>query len=118
MRRFFLIFVVFLIVSSAGFALAASHGGIDQATGLYIWVKFYREALRTPFFSGFLTVGSFLLTLQTTILSRIKEIYDSPEYEKRWEQHQEQRRTANRQAKQTPFYGPLRNLGLALIGNV
>ena len=91
-------------------------GGFDHAGDTWIWFKFYREGIRTPVFTGFLTVGSFLLTLKATILLRIKEIYDTVDYSADWEAFQEQRRINNKCP--TAYYGPLRNLGHALLANV
>jgi|GEM_PF-3339015 len=93
----------------------ARRGGADS-TGLWLWVGFYREGLRTPLFTGCLTMGTFLLTLQATILMRIKEIYDTDDYKAQWEVYQDQRRQKKLAA--TGYYDPLRNLGLALLANV
>jgi hypothetical protein len=43
-------------------------------------IDLYQKNARTPIFSGFLTMGSFLLALKTNILGRLKETYDTPEY--------------------------------------
>ena len=113
-------FLLFTIAALTGlfvaFTILIPMGGIDQSTGLYVWVKFYREGMRTPLFTGCLTLGSFLLTLKATILLRIKEIYDSPAYEEDWELYQAQLVAAGKKAPS--FYQPLRNLGVGLLVNV
>jgi hypothetical protein len=118
MLRFLAIIGIGLILLCTAFYRLANSGGLDPATNLWTWVKLYREGLRTPLFTGFLTVGSFLLTLMATILLRIKEIYDEDEYEQDWQQYQAQRLAEDPSAKPTAFYGSLRNLGTALLTNV
>lgn len=57
--------------------------------GVAMWVADYHPEIvggyqanaRTPLFSGFITLGSFLLTLKTTILQRLKDGFDSKEHE-------------------------------------
>lgn len=97
------------------FFVLARRAEVD-ADGVWIWVRFYREGLRTPLFTGCLTLGTFLLTLQATILMRIKEIYDTADYKAQWEVYQDQRR--QEKLAGTGYYDPLRNLGLALLANV
>lgn len=47
-------------------------------------VDFYIAKLREPLFSGFLTIGGFLFSLKTFIITIMKkEVYDTDEYEKR-----------------------------------
>lgn len=119
MARIAVILVLILVAGFSWLFSACAHGaGVDAGSELWVWVKFYREGLRTPFFSGFLTVGGFLLTLKTTILLRIKEIYDTEQYLNDWQNFQEQRRRANPAAQATDYYGPLRNLGIGLLANV
>lgn len=118
MRKFLSIVLLVLALSCAAFGWCAYKAGHDPASNLWAWVKFYREGLRTPLFSGFLTVGSFLLTLKATILLRIKEIYEEPKYADDWRRYQAQRKRENPSAGLTDYYGPLRNLGNALLLNV
>jgi hypothetical protein len=116
MLRLSFVLILALLACCFGFSLIAAHGGVDHCTQLLAWVKFYREGLRAPLFAGFLTVGTFLLTLQTTLLLRIKEIYDDESYAIRWQVLQEQRRAKG--LSRTGYYDPLRNLGLALLANI
>jgi hypothetical protein len=72
-------------------------------------VDLYRERLQTPLFTGFLTVGSFLLTLKTFILLKLKEeLYGSAVYQERFERLRELNSKLTR-------YGPLTRLGNMLI---
>ena len=53
--------------------------GVDRLS------KLYDKNLRSDFFSGFLAVGAFLLSLKTFIVMTMKtNVYDTAEYEKRW----------------------------------
>lgn len=114
-KRFLIVLAVLIAAACFGLALAIRAGG--WAGGEWIWIKTYREVLRIPLFSAFLTVGSFLLTLQATILLRIKEIYDDEEYETDWKNFQMQEEAEGRIVK-SGYYDPLRNLGIALLANV
>ncbi len=118
MLRFLAIVGIGLVILCAVFYRLAIYAGMDSVTNVWIWVKLYHENLRIPLFTGFLTVGSFLLTLMATMLLRIKEIYDEEEYAQDWKRYQDQRITKDPSAKTTDFYGPLRNLGDALLANV
>ena len=114
-KRFLIILAVLTSAVCVGLTFAINAGG--WAGGEWIWIKTYREVLRIPLFSAFLTVGSFLLTLQATILLRIKEIYDDEEYEADWKNFQMQEEVEGRVVK-SGYYDPLRNLGIALLANV
>jgi len=49
------------------------------------FIIYYEKNLRGSLFSGFLTVGGFLLSLKTFIIIKLKEnVYDHPEYLKRF----------------------------------
>lgn len=57
-----------------------------QSEGLGKLVKLYEDKLRSDFFSGFLAVGAFLLSLKTFIVMTMKtNVYDTEAYHKRWE---------------------------------
>ena len=114
-KRFPIILTVLTAAACVGLTLAIKSGG--WAGGEWTWIKAYREVLRIPLFSAFLTVGSFLLTLQATILLRIKEIYDDEEYETDWKNFQIQEEAEGRSVT-SGYYDPLRNLGIALLANV
>jgi len=74
--------------------------------------SFYSSKMQVPLFTAFLTLGSFLLTLKTFILIKLKEgVYDQPYY----------RDTIKKQRAVTPdisFYGPLTRLGTFLMFSV
>ena len=115
MRGRLLLLIIALASLCYVFSYLACRGGVDE-NHVWIWVKFYRSDLRVPLFTGFLTMGTFLLTLQATILLRIKEIYDDSDYAATWEVLQEQRKAKG--LSRTGYYDPLRNLGLALLANI
>jgi hypothetical protein len=70
---------------------------------------FYAKTMRIPLFSGFLTIGGFLLSLKTFILVKLKEdLFDLPAYRKRLEM----RRVLN---PNLTLYGPLSRLGSFLF---
>lgn len=89
--------------------------------GLLLWlappelVDVYQGKLQTPLFSGFLTLGGFLLSLKTAILMRLKdELYGKDEYRKSVERAQ----SIQDPKKPVTYYGPLRRLGHFLISSV
>lgn len=48
-------------------------------------VEFYQTSLREPLFSGFLTIGAFLFSLKTFIITVMKkEVYDTEEYKRKF----------------------------------
>jgi len=89
-----------------------------DANGDWAWVVLYQTSLRAPLFTGCLTVGSFLLTLKATIIMRVKEIYDDPDYETAWEVYQAQRKEQMPGCTIPGYYDSFRNLGVALMANV
>jgi len=76
---------------------------------------FYAHRLQSPLFTAFLTLGGFLLALQTQILMRLKsDLYDTDFYKDRV-------RKLNHLAdpnKKLTVYGPLKRLGSFLIISV
>lgn len=73
--------------------------------------KLYFSQLRSNFFTGFLTVGSFMLSLKTFIVVKLKEsVYDSESYRKTFEE--QKHRYTN---VQDAYYRPLRNLSRLLF---
>lgn len=65
---------------------------------------FYSKNIRASFFTGFLTVGSFLLSLKTFIVVKLKEnVFDSKQYK---EQISEARKINNN----LTLYGPIKRL--------
>lgn len=75
------------------------------------WVALYYTQARIPMFTGFLTLGSFLLTLQTAIIHRLKEAYDSADHARKIEQ-------LRAKGKNIRYYGSLERVGIALSTNV
>jgi hypothetical protein len=105
MRRFYLS-VFFGFVISTGIVLC-----IGRVPGFCL-VDVYQTKLQVPIFAGCLTIGSFLLTLKTLILLRLKEgLYDRPEYERIF-------RNQLALDEKLVYYGPLSRLGDALILSV
>jgi len=75
-------------------------------------VATYQNKLQVPLFTGFLTIGGFLLSIKTFILVQLRtHLYDLPSYEKRLE---EQRLLNANLSK----YGPLKRLGDFLVYSV
>ena len=73
---------------------------------------FYSKKMQIPLFTGFLTLGGFLLTLKTFVLIKLKEeLYGSDKYRER---HAE-RKLLN---PDISYYGPLSRLGNFLIQSV
>lgn len=75
------------------------------------FIENYQTYARTPIFSGFFTMGSFLVALKTTILSRIKETYDT-------DQHRITYRAKKQKSPKIKYYQGLINLGEALGVNI
>lgn len=75
------------------------------------WVSGYFNNARVPMFTGFLTLGSFLLTLQTGIIQRLKEAYESTDHARKIRQLRDK-------GKQVRYYGSLERVGIALSTNV
>jgi ABC-type multidrug transport system fused ATPase/permease subunit len=77
--------------------------------GIY---ELYQSKLQTPLFTGFLTIGGFLLTLKTFVLIRLKEeVYQSPFYRTKLEE----RRHLN---PDLTLYAPLGRLTTLLVFSV
>lgn len=75
-------------------------------------VQFYQDKMRGSLFAGFLTLGSFLLSLKTGIVIKIKEnLFDQPEY-------QETVVKAQDDGVDDTVYGPLRRLSRVLSAAV
>lgn len=74
----------------------------------------YQKYARTPIFTGFLTMGSFLLAMKTNILSRLKEAYDTEEH-KRTYLHINEGVSPD---KRSEFYSGLHDLSKAIACNV
>lgn len=73
---------------------------------------FYQKNMRSSLFAGFLTLGSFLLSLKTGIVIKIKEnVYDKEEYQSKVE-------TGLASGSSMSVYGPLRRLSKMLSSAV
>lgn len=74
--------------------------------------EFYQKNMRASLFAGFLTLGSFLLSLKTGIVIKIKEnVYDKPSYQEKVDK-------AQAAGIQTTVYAPLRRLSKLLSAAV
>lgn len=96
------------IVGLAVFGITASlhfYLGLDLGT--------FHDKLRGSFFTGFLTLGGFLLSLKTFIVIKMKEgLYDHPNYRKNY---------AEKMAllqKPATIFAPLRNLTALLFAAI
>lgn len=73
---------------------------------------FYAKNLRASLFSGFLSLGGFLLSLKTFVVVKVKEgLYDHARYRERV-------MTRQRLNKNLSFYGPVRRLSRLLFAAV
>lgn len=88
---------------------------IGISTALLLWKldegkpfdRDYATTIRAPVFSALLTVGSFLLTLKTAILQRLKEGFDSAA-------HRENYLLFKKKNPDAEYYSSLRNMSVAL----
>lgn len=75
-----LIVIPAIIAIIAGFLIIYLHVAPERKT--YFIETFYRKELKSIFFTGFLTLGSFLFTMKSfTLVNLKKEIYDKPRYQ-------------------------------------
>lgn len=74
-------------------------------------ISTYQLWARTPVFTSFFTMGSFLIALQTNILARIQTTYDT-------QSHRDAYRSARTSHPRARFYAGLEELGRALSANV
>ncbi|MCA8949119.1 MAG: hypothetical protein KDE27_06440 [Planctomycetes bacterium] len=75
--------------------------------------EFYDEHLRSSFFTGFLTVATFLFAVKMHIIFKLKdELYDTPSYLERFQESRSLGGSAS------GYYGPLRNFGRLLLGSI
>ena len=72
----------------------------------------YQENLRGNFFTGFITIGSFLLSLKTFIVVKLKEgVYDSESYKELFLK-------LNKDNASADIYAPLRKISHLLFGTI
>ena len=107
MKLFFAILLSSLTLFSLAVYFLAERAGVDASK----WVEIYYTQARVPMFTGFLTLGSFLLTLQTAIIQRLKEAYDSADHSRKVAQ-------MRAKGKAVRYYGSLERVGIALASNV
>jgi hypothetical protein len=75
---------------------------------------FYADKLRASLFTGFLTLGGFLMSLKTFIIVNMKkEVYDTDEYKKKWLIS-----NPRRQKDTGLLYTPLQNLSHMLYATI
>lgn len=86
--------------------------------GENLFVEGYKTGARTSLFTAFLTLGSFLLTLKTSILQRLREGYETEDHVDTYRAHvrEEAARAARqgREPKPMKFYQGLHDLSVAL----
>jgi len=99
----------------AGIAYVASvYVSVSMGASPAEFIKVYQDNARTPIFSGFLTMGSFLLAMKTNIISRLQQTYDT-------EEHRVLYLAINQDLppeQKSKFYAGLENLSSALGWNV
>lgn len=105
MKSIYAIIAVIFAIALGSILTMANRYGFD----LYC---FYSSKMQTPLFTGFLTLGGFLLTLKTFVLIKLKEgLYDH----KKYQEHHNKRKLLN---SELTYYGPLSRLGNFLILSV
>lgn len=73
---------------------------------------FYGKNLRGSLFTGFLTLGGFLLSLKTFIVVNMKkEVFDTEDYRAEWEEQKK----LDKASKMGPRFEPLRYLSATLF---
>lgn len=81
-----LLIVSVLCLWNSGFFESREIGVAAKPAINVVFLEFYQKELRSNFFSGFLSVGAFLLSLKTFIVITMKkELYDTPAYKNTWE---------------------------------
>jgi hypothetical protein len=93
-----------------GASIAVSIGGVwAMDCAQENLVSFYHANLRSIFFSGFLTLSGFMLSMMAFVIIKIKEgIYDDAEYLNRIKK-------AKQEDSKITIYGPLKRLGILLF---
>ena len=114
MRLFTIGWVLFaVLLGTAAWALAV-YGAPKLGLTTDAFLLNYGESARTPIFTGFLTMGSFLLAMKTNILTRLKESYDCESYRRQYLANNADKP----KAEWTRFYAPLERLSKVLGWNV
>lgn len=101
------VFTIFLRVIAVGTNAPAS-----QPSEIDWFFHFYATNLRASLFAGFLTLGSFLVAVNTFIVVNLKkEVYEHKLYKKRVQD-------ARRSDPKASFFGPLRRLSELLFAAI
>jgi len=80
-------------------------GGVVGCERFSTWGQFFDTSIRASLFSGFLTLGGFLLSLKTFIIVNMKkEVYEKKEYGEIFD-------AAAKRGASGSRYGPLEDLG-------
>lgn len=99
MKAYFItILIAGLIIYGTAYHFANQYASI---------ITTYQDKARTPLFSAFVTVGSFLLTLKTTVLQRLKDGFDSQAHKQAYESYQ-------RKGGKESYYSSLCNMSTAI----
>lgn len=99
-------FIVAVLIASI-FSFLIHYLNTDNAHCTVVTI--YTEKIRSSLFTGFLTLGGFLLSLKTFIIVKMKEsVYDSNEYREYFEDRRERNRSLS-------LYKPLQNLSHLLF---
>lgn len=77
--------------------------------------SFYAKSLRSSLFSGFLTLGGFLLSLKTFIVVNMKkEVFDNEKYKQEWVEQKK----LDVDGKMGSRFGPLKDLANSLYVSI
>jgi hypothetical protein len=106
------VLVLLLVVYNGGAKLESSQSRNPESGNISL-VDVYQANVRAPIFAALITVGSFLLTLKTAILQRLKDGFDTERYADRYRAHKEE--NPNLDVK---YYGSLRRLSTALAAAI
>jgi hypothetical protein len=105
---------MFFILAQATVVASAAQGTITSAP-VDSFYAFYAANLRGSLFSGFLTLGSFLVAVNTFIVVNMKkELYDTAAYREQVKSRR-QLSAANGKRCRVTFFGPLRRLSGCLF---
>jgi ABC-type multidrug transport system fused ATPase/permease subunit len=103
MKWFWIAFGLFgVFVAAALIVFGYVNAGLEQQ---------YSASIRTPTFSALLTLGSFLLTLKSAILQRLKDSFDTVEEARLYIRHL--KKQPNRH-----YYSSLENMSVALSASI
>ena len=84
---------------------------LNTQTNNFHLVEVYQSNARAPIFAALITIGSFLLTLKTAILQRLKEGFDTKNYTRRFLDYRVNE-------PQASYYASLKRLSNALASAI